>query len=66
MEDIEKPPINGCAYIIAAVCAALLLASIYMISIDITVNQPIQVYEMDNNVICYTFNSSIDCLQVEK
>lgn len=26
----------------------------------------IETHQMGNNVICYTYNSSIDCLQVEK
>jgi hypothetical protein len=28
--------------------------------------QPIHSSEMGNGVICYTFNTGIDCLQVEK
>ncbi len=54
--------------LLAGIAVTILAFSIYGIivignNID---SQPIQEIIMDNGVICYTFNSDISCLQVDK
>lgn len=48
--------------VVGALIVGLLMFALY----KVTTGLPIKVRQMDNGVTCYTFNDSLDCLQVDR
>ncbi len=54
--------------LVIAIVFGLIAASVlyYMVVFRVPAFQPIKSHPMQNGVICYTFNTSIDCVQVDR
>lgn len=53
-------------YIMVATIMTIVGASAIVISVKAPSIDTIKVHNMDDDVVCYTFNSGISCLQVAK
>jgi len=66
-ESIRKEIKGNWEFIIAFTSVLIIVIGFSLwLGFKSTEVQPIRTTNMDNGVICYTFNTSIDCLQVER
>lgn len=65
-EDIRKELRENWLAISVAVILIVLIAVLTTMSLKTQEMQPIKQHDMGAGVVCYTFNTSIDCVQVER